>query len=192
MIPELASNAIVGIILPPNNSPKFDLSDWEMGGIALENPQEGANVKPWKATYNPVTSDITLESAGDPPMVVLNKPGIQWLSFCFDQNMRYVFTWTLANGKGYLYWYDPQQEAYSELLLGDGIVTPHLTLDYKLIKNYAGNDVILTYLQQGSLILRVQRERFITEHVLATGVGLTKRIRNFGMSTKSRLQWEVQ
>lgn len=192
MIPELSSQVVVGAIIAPNNTPRINLADWEMGGIALEDPSQGSNVKPWKVAYVSGSGDITVEASDVAPTVVFNQAGIQWLSFCFDQNMRTVLAYTLASGVSYFRWYDAQAAGYVVTSLGSDVRTPQLTLDTKTEKSSASNDVLLTYLRSDKLMLRGQRERFLTEHVLVNGISASKRLINFGMSTKNRLQWEVQ
>lgn len=193
MIPEVSSTPIIGDILQPNNSLKLPLSDWEMGGVALGNPSQGNNVKPWKASYNSSTGEISLEAFDVPATVVYTQLGITWLSFCFDQNMKFLFAFTSTPGTiGTLRWYDPAPAAYVNTSFGTNVRTPHITMDEKVELSSATNDVILTYVDGSDIFLRVQRERFLDAHLVGSGLSPGQKIKNFGMSTVNRLQWEIQ
>jgi hypothetical protein len=54
------------------------------------------------------------------------------------------------------------------------------------------SDVILTYIRDGALYVRVQRERFLTERLIAADIQGSTRIWHFGMNNKLRLQWELR
>lgn len=194
MIPEKSSEPVPGQILPPNNRAAKRYEDWEMGGIAIQDPSQGLRVQEWRALWNEETGDVALTAPNQPvPVVIYNEPNLEWLTLAFDQNMRWLSACTLENGQSRLRWYNPLIQDYEVLTLPSGIVTPFLVMD----DNRAGpltlgdSDVILTYLRGGSLWVRVQRERFTVERLIEANVA-ANRIWHFGMNDGWRLQWELR
>ena len=100
----------------------------------------------------------------------------------------------MEDGAGGLRWYDPTVEAYVDVPLAAGTTTPFLTMDDTRAPSVQSgiSDVILTYIRDGALYVRVQRERFLTERLIAADIQGSKRIWHFGMNNKLRLQWELR
>lgn len=76
---------------------------------------------------------------------------------------------------------------------GAGIRSPVLSLDDKRKSQSGTSDVIFGYIRNSDHMLcyRQQRERFTVEHEL-TQLDARSRLRNLGMTTKLRMQFEVQ
>lgn len=194
MIPERSSTDILGTIHPPNNRAAKRFEDWEMGGVAIQDPSLGLRFQEWRAWWEEATGDVLLTADNQPaPNVLYNTPELDWLTLAFDQNMRWMSAYTLGSGQSYLKWYNSLIEDYETLALPSGIITPFLTMDdNRDVQTQLGtNDVILTYLRAGSLWVRVQRERFLVERLIKAGVD-SSRIWHFGMTDKLRLQWELR
>lgn len=195
MIPEPSSVTILGNIQPPNNRAAKRFEDWEMGGVAIQDPSAGHRVQEWRAWWEEDTGDVKLHADNQPsPVSIYNMPDLDWLTLAFDQNMRWLSAYVLKNGQGYLKWYNSLIENYETLPLQSGIVTPFLTMDDNrgLQILGGGSDVILTYLRAGSLWVRVQRERFLVERLISADIQGSTRIWRFGMNNKLRLQWELR
>lgn len=194
MIPERSSVDVFGVIRPPNNRAARRFEDWEMGGVGLQDPTLGLRFQEWRAWWDEPTGDVYLTADNQPaPNLLYNEPELDWLTIAFDQNMRWISAYTLTDGQGYLKWYNSLIEDYETLPLSSGVTTPLLTMDDNrdLQVNSGASDVILTYLRAGALWVRVQRERFLVERLIAADVDAS-RIWHFGMTNKLRLQWELR
>jgi len=195
VIPHPSSTTIGGNILTPNNRAAKKFEDWEMGGVAIQDPSQGLRVQEWRAWWEEGSGDVYVtadnQSAATP---IYNEPALTWLTLAFDQNMRWLSAYTVESGQSYLKWYNSLIEDYETLPLSGGVVTPFLTMDdNRPIQSALGsNDVILTYIRDGALYARVQRERFLTEHLISADTQGASRIWHFGMNNRLRLQWELR
>ena len=194
MIPQISSKPVVGVLLTPDNMPKRPTIDFEMGGVALQDPSQGLRVQQWRAWFDPNATPpaVFVESANTPPTKIFEQDNITWLSFCFDQNMRWSAVYTLADGNSYLRWYNSAIAGYATTELDDGVISPFLAMDDKRPVMGGRNDIILAYIKNQTVCLRIQRERFNTVHVWAEKIPKDWIIRNFGMSNKLRLQMEIR
>ncbi|AXF52921.1 MAG: tail fiber protein [Caudoviricetes sp.] len=191
-IPIKSSTPVIGVLLSPDNLPKRPTIDYELGGVGLQNPSQGLMYQEWRCWFDRDKSAVMVESPNTPPTKIFDQERIVWLSFCFDQNMRWSSVYTLADGLSYLRWYNSLIGGYDITELASGVVTPFLSLDDKRPLQSGVSDIILAYIQNQSVILRVQRERFQVPHVWAEDIPNDWTIRNFGMSNKLRLQMEIR
>ena len=198
-IPTLSIPPIIGVILAPDNMPKRPLVDYELGGVALQDISQGLRVQQWRAWFDRARGAVFVEAPLVLETKIFEQVDIEWLSFCFDQNMRWTACYTLSRGVSYLRWYDSKVADYVITELQTGVITPFLALDDKRPLQSTASDMLLTYLRKQpppstkqNLYLRGQRERFATEHLLHKDVPADWTIRNFGMSRKLRMQWEIR
>ena len=192
MLPEklLSSEYVPGVFLPPDGNARRPLHDYEMGGIALQNPTQGLMVQAWHCYYNLDESAVFVEAPSlAAPIKIFDQVGISELSFCFDQNMRWSCVYKLESGGTEFRWYDSQQGKYVITDLAAGIVTPFLALDDKRPNQLSASDMILTYLRGSTLYFRAQRDRFLIEYPLAESIKGS--ISNFGMNNKLRMEWTI-
>ena len=98
--------------------------------------------------------------------------------------------WRVDNGRIYLRWYDSQAAQYVTTDFGLG-KNPRLTLDDKRQTQIGNSDVIFAYIRDGSVYYRMQRDRFQTEYQIASGLASSLVLRNIGMATNWRLQFEL-
>lgn len=192
MIPLKSSAPIVGSLKPPDNLPKRPTIDYELGGFGLQNTSEGLEFQTWRCWFDRDSSCVMAEAQNTPAVKLFEQEGIVWLSFCFDQNMRWSAVYTLADGYSYLRWYNSLISSYDTTELDEGVVSPFLTLDDKRPESLGKSDIILAYIKEGQVCLRVQRERFANVHIWADDIKDGCIIRNFGMSNKLRLQMEIR
>ena len=195
MIPEPSSVNITGDILSPNDRAAKKFEDWEFGGVASQDPSQGLRFQEWKAYWEEGTGNVYMTADNQPfPLLLYNEPDLVWLTLAFDQNMRWMSAYTMASGQSYLKWYNSLIEDYETLPLASGVVTPFLTMDDNRDRQVliGTSDVILTYIRDGALYVRVQRERFLTERLIAADIQGATRIWHFGMNNKLRLQWELR
>lgn len=186
---------IAGDFLHPDNIIPLELTeDYELGGIAIQNPSQGLQYQVWKCAWNADTHRVTLypELVGD-PVDILEMVDIRELSFSFDQNMRWVLAVLHTNGEFFLHWYDTQVEDYVATRI-DGIGTFKVSHDDKrqLHLRQGESDVILTYIQLNKLYVRNQRDRYGIAHLINPDIPANVYISNFGMSTRGRMQWRMR
>ena len=178
-IPEdrMSTEVVEGDFLTPDNRTRAPLTiDYEAGPIALSNTSEGMYYQNWTLTWDAgtgnfvVTAETTLDTA-----IVITVPLVIQCSFAFDQNGHVNLAYTLSNGDAYLYWYDTDGAAWVQDLLDAGTTSPTLCLDDKRSTQTQYNDVMLWYTKQQidlsyNLYKREQRERYLTEQLMYTGV----------------------
>lgn len=148
---------------------------WDNGGVALSDSSEELTKYVWKA-WTDGTTIIVKRDDLDSYHVVLMDSNITEIDLTFDQNMRPCIAY-VANGISKLYWYDTQQ-AMQVIDEYPDIRNPRVSLDDKRRFNVSNSDIILAYQKGDTLCYRIQRERFTTEHILAT-------------SPQKRLLWRI-
>lgn len=166
---------------------EFDpLIDYEMGGVALQNPSQGLDVQLWKLRYHEQQIKISKTSDPGTEIGLFIVPNLIRLALAFDQNMNPCYAW--ENGaEGYcnLIFYDTLVGA-NTVLTFNGITNPCLTLDDHRRGETATSDIIFAYVRDGNLCYRQQRDRFDVEYVQTEVQGELIRV---GMSSGSRLQF---
>ena len=180
-----------GTLLPPDNLGRpLRTTDYELGGIALNDPSQGLQVRNWRLTL--VGNEVRV--AGDPyttETVVFTEAGITEVSMAFDANMQPAVAY-LAFSIAKLRWYDATVPGYDTVILPSDARSLALTMDDKRDSAAAYRDVMLFYFRTNRLFYRQQRERFLTERLLATFVAADLEIARVGMNDALRLQIEVQ
>lgn len=194
MIPQdkLSDPPAPAVFLPPRDRWRDLLVDYENGGVALNDPSEGLNVRVWRCQF--IDGDFVIDSPPDVAPIVAYTPTVPAveLGLAFDQNMQPFLVWIDEEGDAYFRWFDPTIPGFDVVQLPSGTITPRCVLDDK--RDFAGplglSDVILTYMREGSLYFRQQRDRFATEYELASGYEGWQ-LGQFGMNRRLRLQWQL-
>ncbi|CAM4095104.1 hypothetical protein [Acinetobacter pragensis] len=136
------------------------LIDFELGGIALQDSAAGLNQILWTCSYE----DGFIKLSHDQhEQTVLNVENVTALSLGFDLSMRPVIAY-LVDEHCYLWWYDTSVSKQIITDLGSGITFPQLSLDERRSVQSSNADVILTYIRNSKMYMRLQRERFQIEH----------------------------
>jgi hypothetical protein len=189
MLPDntLSTTPVPQPFLPPRDYPPQQLVDYEMGGVGLQNPSQGLQVKIWRCRYLN-GQDFVLDADNVADTVVLSKSEVSEFSFTFDQNMNVCIAYVDAAGAN-LYWYDATISSFVTLSL-PGAVTPKVALDDKRSATLDSSDIILAYIKSGNLYYRQQRDRFTVERLLAAGAG--PGLRRIGMGLNWRFLFEIQ
>lgn len=197
MIPEerLSSTPVIGGFVDTffTGNPLVDV---EFGGVDLNDPSQGINLKPWTLRYNRGTGDVTVSAAGVAETVLFNRPDITEVSLAFDRNMNPAVSFVQA-GQAKFYWYDTliSDFVFWETELG-AAVDPRVTHDDKRASQSAISDVIIAYVRAGVLRYRQQRDRYtveITPPIGPAGSPLnTARLYHVGMNRENRLQFAVE
>lgn len=162
--------------------------DFERGGKGIGDPSAGLNYQNWRVYYDPVAFAVRLSNEIGFDQVMFTSIGLTQLALAFDFNMRPVIAYT-ENGVTWLRQFNTAGEQTSKLLIPSA-AQPRLCLDDKRQQFASGADILLFYLRADSICMRVQREGFLDEHVLATDVVGT-RLGRVGMTTGWRVQLEL-
>lgn len=149
--------------------------DYEDGGLAIQDTTQGLLYQRWRARLfnaEKVDSYVMLDAREVDEFVWLTVPYMSEISFTFDPSMRPTVAYVAA-GQAYLSWYDSLASDYVTTTLAADVMTPRVTLDDKRYvgsNGYQVSDVILGYVRGGNLYYRQQRDRYMTERLLKTGV----------------------
>ena len=193
MLPEneLSSSPAPANFVGARAFPISKIVDYEDAGIAINDASRGLLYQRWRALLlNPGEPDsyVQLDAPEVAAFTLVELPGLTEISIAFDQLMRPTLAYVQA-GTAYLRWYDSASSAYVTDTIGADIITPRVTMDDKRFiatEGYQTNDVILAYVRGGNLYYRQQRDRFLTERLLKTGVNPLIKI---GFSRGLRLQF---
>lgn len=185
----LSSEPVQAAHLPPDNRDRKDLLlDFELGGIALNDPSQGLQVQPWEAWSDGASVWVAPSPGRTPTTLLLTGSGITEVALSFDQNMRPTVAFVEA-GLAKLFWFDASVSGMVTTTYA-GASSPMLTLDDKrAIATLTGtSDVLFFYLLSGSLCYRQQRDRFAIERVLGAVPPTSTRINRVGMGANNRVQ----
>lgn len=185
----ISSTAVQAALLSPDNRDRTDLLlDYELGGVALNDPSQGLQVQPWEAWSDGAHVWVAPSPGRSPTTLLLTGSGITEVALSFDQNMRPTVAYVEA-GLAKLFWFDTSIGAMVTTSYA-GATSPMLTLDDKRpVATLGGtSDVLFFYLLAGSLCYRQQRDRFTIERVLGAVPPASTRINRVGMGANNRLQ----
>jgi hypothetical protein len=193
-IPEgrLSTTLVESSLLEPEAEQWLPTVNHERGPLAIEDTTLGLLYQNWIVTYDGPTGEITAtpQTTGS-PVVLATVMGIYFLTFTFDQSGRITFTYSTSTSS-YIYWYDSSIGQTVTTDLGPSTLSPSVYMDDKRESQNASNDMLLWYFkpEEGNrygLFMRIQRERFLTEHAMATGA-TSNQISKIGMSAGLRIQ----
>lgn len=172
----------------PYNSIKKPLVDHHRGGVALNDASKGLDIQNWKIEVRENKVYLSGDNVAEIeiPMDIPTGNTIEWISLAFDQNMHYVIAYTLDNDDSYLYYFNLATNTNSSLSLGK-INTPIVRMDDVRFINSADNDIILSYVKDGKLACRIQKDKYEIEYLLSDNVSAN--LLQCGISTESRFQW---
>ena len=187
-----ASAPAVAFMAPDAAGRPTRLIDQELGGAALQNAQQGLQVKAWTAEV--VGNQIRVYPSADPAafVVLTTVAGVTQCTLAFDQNMNPAVAYVALN-QAWLYWYDATLPGYALLMLDADARSPFLSMDDKrdMASSAGRNDMLLFYIRGGRLCYRQQRDRFVVERVLAWLEGDSVSIARAGMGRGLRMQVEL-
>lgn len=188
MIPVKSTVSIRAPFIGARSLPVSKRVDYEDGPIALSDNSRGLHYQTWTCLIVEDSVVIRALNTGT-EWEIFSDPGLSEISFTFDQNALYTCAY-VADGVPKLRWYDSAEGDYVTSLLPSGCVNPRVSLDEKRSRLIGDSDVILAYVRSGNLYFRVQRERYLTEHLWQTGVpaGLIK----IGMNRVLRFQFALE
>lgn len=162
--------------------------DYERGGRAIGDASAGLNFQDWRVYYDDIRYEVRLANETGFDQAMFSSIGLTQLALAFDFNMRPVIAYT-ENEVTWLRQFNTSGEQTSKLLI-PAASQPRLCLDDKRVEFATQADILLFYLRANNICMRVQREGFLTEHILATDVVGT-RLGRVGMTTGWRVQLEL-
>jgi len=193
MLPDAvrSTSVVAAAFLPPRNVVRVKLVDFDLGGVAIQDPTQGLQVKVWRAEV--IGDDVVLSAEGVTPTTIFTQAGITEIALTFDQNMQPFIAYVLNDTDAHFRWFDGTLSQFVVSDLPAGSHSPRCALDDK--RDAAGtlagaSDIILTYLREGTLYARVQRDRYSDEYELATGYE-DYVLGQFGMNRVLRMQWQL-
>lgn len=192
MIPQdtLSSEMLPSAFIGASATVFPDMVDYEEGGIGLQDTTYGLQYQLWKAEVrvSPAGDEIAISAPTVAPFVIHTGRNIVSVSLAFDQNMNPVVAFVEA-GIGKLSWFDTGADARVVTDIGEGVLTPKVSLDDKRPSQLPISDIILSYIKDGGLYYRQQRNRYQIERKLADGPFMA--LVRTGMGADYRFQWQV-
>jgi hypothetical protein len=145
---------------------------YSIGGVGLNDPSQGPNFQLWTATLEVALSglgSVYIEAATHVKSLLFTLNGMTEVSLTFDQNMQPVIGY-LAFGQGGIYWYDGTVPGFVFFNFAGVVNCPRVTLDDRQELDVSISDVLVFYTRVGNLYYREQRDRYLVEYLLETGV----------------------
>jgi hypothetical protein len=181
---------VVSALLSPDSFPRLDTRvDFERGGVALNDPTQGYNIRDWQVGTDGTDIWVCTYPEQSPRTVYYTGADITEVSLAFDQNMAPTLAWVEA-GLVKLRWFNSLTSS-TVITTYPGARTPMLTLDDKRPIANASNDIIFAYIRDGNVCYREQRNRYETENVLGAVPSQASRLIQLGMGKNLRLQFKV-
>lgn len=180
----------------PDRRAWLESRDWELGGTALNYPNDGLRIQEWTLEY--YNNKVYVSSAIQEGRTLLfEMAGLVEISLAFDPNMTPFVAYMKEVGgdvgqESWYWWYDATVPGYVHVKLPDYSYYPKCCLDDKrpLAQSIQQQHVILSYMRGNSLYVREQVDRFATEILMWTG--FRARLNKVGMNIHNRLQWQLQ
>jgi len=164
------------------------------GALGLQDSTYGLEFQEWlgvatRTTRSETEIKITPSKDGEEINITIPESPIDQFSFAFDQNMLLVVAY-VACGQAKFRWYDTDNSQYVLEELDPSITSIVCAIDDNRQFNIVNSDIILAYIKGGDLCMRVQRDRYVVEYTLTTGL-VSKKLTNIGMSDQLRFQFEM-
>ena len=161
--------------------------DYELAGVGLNDPSLGLQYQIWTLEYIKSTGDFVLSASNFPPTVQFNRPNVSYISLSFDTNMN-PFISFVENGISKFWWFNTLTglQEFAETLIATA-QSPYASLDDTRPLQNQNTDIILSYIRAGNLYFRAQRDRYLVEYLLASGV--TGQVLVAGMATNFRYKF---
>lgn len=184
-------NNSLSLISVPNNwlylntAPMGSNFAFAIGGIELQNPIQGLNTTLWTVRVL-ANTQVFLSSENQPEILIKEGNSITHVSLTFDVNMNYYLAY-IDSGVAKLDWYDQFNGVRQLTEFGTEVITPYVELDDRRPVMSSNSDVIFSYIRDGKLCHRIQRERFTIERILDDGP--YRAIAKSGMNIENRFQY---
>lgn len=183
---QLSSVAINAPFLEVQNDIHNTLVDYELGGVALNDPTQGLRVKTWTLFVD--GQDVNIKADDVAPVTLFSLPGIREVSLAFDQNM-HPFVAFVQHQTARFWWFDTVvgHVVFTDL---DEAVSPRCTLDDKRDESTGTSDILLAYVKDDNLYFRAERDRYTLEYLLKANVDAT--LISVGMMKNNRVKFRLR
>lgn len=178
------------------------LVDYEVAGIAINDGTQGMEVQQWQCRVvvetddlgNVVESRIDVSATSVPWTTLITRTGIRVVEVCmaFDNNMAPFLGFIEESGAAYRWWYDSISASQVLTLLPAGTTSVRCCVDEKRRALQGDTDIIFCYIRGGTLYASYQRERYVNEYSLATGLSSEAELICVQMNNVYRLQWQFR
>jgi hypothetical protein len=182
----LSTEVVPQTFAPPRDIPPTQLIAYDYGGININDPSAGLQVKIWRCRWE--SGNFIVDADGVPDTVIYSASDISDFDITFDQNMQPFLAFT-QGGVAKFRWFDATVPGFVVITL-PGAVTPKCQLDDKRPSQISNSDIILAYVRDFDLYYREQRDRFGVEYLLKDGAG--PRLRRIGMGQRWRFLFEME
>lgn len=182
-----SSQPLSGVYLSPDDRVITPMIDYELAGQDLLDASQGLMVRVWRCWMDGV--DVKVQAEGGEPVVLFSEAGISEIGIAFDQNMRWSAAY-LQSGMVKLRWFDALVGQHVVSSFGPGRDV-RLCLDDKRTEELGRSDIVLAYIRGTTIYFRQQRDRFLIEYTLKSGLYEGTRLRGIGMNKNLRLQFEL-
>lgn len=164
--PYIISDKLYSALIYPRSRNYQPEESWDRGGVALSDPSEGIYGYVWRAWIENGTDIMVSRVDTAEAQKVHTDVDVTEIDITFDQNMRVCIAYVSA-GTAKLYWYDG---SVGDMVTTEyeGITSPSVSLDDRREFNINNSDIIFAYVKGNQLCCRFQRDRYLTEHILAT------------------------
>lgn len=157
---------------------------WDLGGVALNNTSEESTKYLWFSWTDGLNIYLKREDLAHITTVV-SDVDITEIDITFDQNMRPCVAY-VADNISKLYWYDTSLGKAVTTIYSKDIQRPRVAMDDKRRFAISDSDIIFAYQRDRNLCIRIQRERFDVEHIIATDLEVERFLWRIGMGKESR------
>lgn len=193
MLPDmvLSTTPEPSAFLPPRTvlraSAVSGLSDFHYGGIHLNDATHGITYQLW--TLRIAGNGILLSAPNTSEFQELTANAPTWGALAFDQNARVFIAYVDVTRTGFYYWFDSTIPGYRLSQLPGNIDRVFASLDDSRVPELQTSDVILSYVREGVLYFRAQRDRFGVEYTLGSPPAPQVQV---GMSHGDRYQFAFE
>lgn len=189
MLPDnvLSNLTITSTVLAPDNKVRRHLKeDFELGPMALDDLTKGLMFRVWRAWTDGLSVFLAPESDQNNPITLFTDTDVREMSFAFDQLGRPQVAY-ISNTTCKFWYFDSTMPGQNTMVIPNA-KSPLLSLDDKRVKSANSSDVLLFYINAGTLRYRQQRERYQIERNLMTLPANTTRLVSAGMGNRNRFQ----
>lgn len=162
------------------------LLDYETAGpeIGVASPSSAYE---WTAQL--FGNDVRVFRDGVAPVTVMTQAGITRVALAFDVAMRPHIAYDIAGECRFRYW-DTITNAYETMVL-TGARDVRAFSDEKDPLFSSDRDLVISYIRDGVLRSRIQRDRYLVEYNGPSGLGPSTRLVAAGMGDNRRVHWRV-
>lgn len=187
MIPGILNQDIPSSFIYPRNIFTNIRTSLHIGGVALGDLSLGRDYQVWTLEVSSDSGSLLLSSPTYPPTLVVSGTYITECSLAFDQNLNPLYAW-VDSGICKYRWFDIRINNYVVTeLIG---ISPNIVLDDVRDVTSGISDVILSYIRDGNLCYRMQRDFYDVQYIVGPCYE-NGRILRCGMQEDMRFSWEL-